>query len=87
MSAQLQERHAILHGSPYRSSISGQAFWPRCGASYSLNNSQSQSQDNRKWIIHVLSVFALIVEAEPNIHPVSPTAYSLPPAVHLPKGC
>jgi hypothetical protein len=54
---------------------------------YSLNNSQSQSQDNRKWIIHVLSVFALIVEAESNIHPVSPTAYSLPPVVHPPKGC
>ncbi|KAF4205823.1 hypothetical protein CNMCM8927_005709 [Aspergillus lentulus] len=37
--------------------------------SYSLNNLQGLSQNNRKWIVHVLCVFALIVEAESKIHP------------------
>lgn len=55
--------------------------------SYSLNNLQGLSQNNRKWIVHVLCVFALIVEAESKIHPVSSTVYSLPPAVHLPNCC
>lgn len=43
---------------------------------YSLNNSQGLSQDNRKWLVHVLAVFALIVEAESRIHPVSPRVSS-----------
>ncbi|RLL97725.1 hypothetical protein CFD26_107273 [Aspergillus turcosus] len=34
-----------------------------------LNNSEGLSQDNRKWMVHILSVFALIVEAESRIHP------------------
>jgi hypothetical protein len=55
--------------------------------SYSLNSLQALSQNNRSWIVHVLSVFALIVEAESNIHPVSPTVYSPPHVVHLQKGC
>jgi hypothetical protein len=49
---------------------------------YSLNNWDGLSQDNRKFIVHVLSVFALVAEAESRIHPVS-----LPPIMLLPKCC
>jgi hypothetical protein len=46
---------------------------------YSLSNSQSQSQDNRKWIIHVLSVFALIANLNPTYirSVLQPTVYPL----------
>ncbi|RHZ65422.1 hypothetical protein CDV55_106762 [Aspergillus turcosus] len=36
---------------------------------YSLNNWKGLSQDSSKWIVHVLSVFALIVETESRTHP------------------
>ncbi|PKX94884.1 uncharacterized protein P174DRAFT_418858 [Aspergillus novofumigatus IBT 16806] len=37
--------------------------------SYFIKNSRGLSQDNEKWIVHALSVFALIIEAESAIHP------------------